>query len=488
MFNSPLPTGQSPVPRILLCLALVLLFSRDSSLAEDGPVFQAGAATSNITPPLGESIIGGWLPFPAEEIHDELHARCLVLDDGKTKLAIVICDILGMPREVIDLAAKRITKSVGIPQSHILISATHTHSATTARGPKGVMWEDELTDYQEFLAVRIADGVQRAAKHLEPAEIAWGSAMEPTEVFNRRWEVTDPALLKNPFGKTDEVRMNPPRGSKALVRPAGPIDPEIGFFSVRTTSGQPIALYANYSLHYVGGVPRGEVSADYFGYVCRHLEEQFQRDGDIPFVGMLTNGTSGDINNINFQQSSGRREPYDKMKEVARKVADKIIAAEKGLSYSKECSLDADAVDLPLTLRKPTPETLQYLNDFVAGQAEDFRGKEKSYLDRLTKLKDGPDSIAVRLQVLKLGNRSICSLPFETFVEIGLELKRRTPFQQTFTVELANGWHGYLPTPAQHKRGGYETWIGTNFVQKDASEKIVESLLKLSAKLHESSE
>ncbi|MCH1440499.1 MAG: hypothetical protein L7W43_12635, partial [Rubripirellula sp.] len=53
------------------------------------PVLRAGAAMVDITPPLGELVVGGFVPFPANEIHDPLHARCLVLDDGKNRMAIV---------------------------------------------------------------------------------------------------------------------------------------------------------------------------------------------------------------------------------------------------------------------------------------------------------------------------------------------------------------------------------------------------------------
>lgn len=468
-----------------VCFAVLLVVclpatGQEAAAPSPEKIFRAGAAASNITPPLGENIIGGWEPFPAKNIHDELHARCLVLDDGKNKIAIVICDLLGIPREVIDAAKVRINDTVGIPDSHVLIAATHTHSATTARGPKGVMWKDDSTEYQRFLAGRIADGVHRAVNHLEPAVIGWGRAEEPSEVFNRRWEVTDASLLKNPFGGTDQVRMNPPAGSASLVRPAGPVDPEIGFVSVKGVDGRPIALLANYSLHYVGGVPNGDVSADYFGYFCRDIEQRFSRDDDVPFVGMLTNGTSGDINNINFREPGVHRAPYEKMKEVANKVADRVYEAHRTVEFRNWVALDALAMDLPLTLRKPTPETLHFLSQITATQPAEPLSKERIYLDRLTKLQDGPETIDARLQVLKIGSLSISAIPFETFVEIGLELKSRTPFSQTFTVELANGWYGYLPTPEQHARGGYETWLGTNYVQEDASPKIVDALLKMS--------
>jgi hypothetical protein len=62
-----------------------------------------------------------------------------------------------------------------------------------------------------------------------------------------------------------------------------------------------------------------------------------------------------------------------------------------------------------------------------------------------------------------------------------LEIKEKSPFKTTFTIELANGGYGYLPTPEQHKLGGYETWISINRVEKEASEKIVAKLLGLFA-------
>src|SRR5690606_13874563 len=130
-----------------------------------------------------------------------------------------------------------------------------------------------FTDYQRFLARRIADTIQRAIDHLEPARIGWGAGQDAAHVFNRRWHVSDEALRRNPFGGVDTVRMNPPAGSPSLIKPAGPTDPEIPFFSIQARDGRPIAVLAAYSLHYVGGVPRGTVSADYFGLFSQRLAE-----------------------------------------------------------------------------------------------------------------------------------------------------------------------------------------------------------------------
>ena len=89
------------------------------------------------------------------------------------------------------------------------------------------------------------------------------------------------------------------------------------------------------------------------------------------------------------------------------------------------------------------------------------------------------ETITIIIQAIRIGDLAVCGIPFETFVEIGLDLKKRSPFPQTMVVGLANGRHGYLPTPEHHKLGGYETWLGTNRVEKEASRKIVARVQEL---------
>ena len=206
---------------VIICAAFVLAAAANAPTAKADPaherVLRAGAAIADITPPLGEMVVGGFAPFPAAEVHDKLHARCLVLDDGQTQIAFVICDNLGIIREVYDEARELIAKETKLPVDNILMAATHTHSGTRAR----------MSKYRPIVVRGIAKAVRQASNHLEPAKIGWGSIDEPTEVFNRRWFVSDPELRKNPFGGVDQVRMNPPRGNPKLEKPAGPIDPEI---------------------------------------------------------------------------------------------------------------------------------------------------------------------------------------------------------------------------------------------------------------------
>ena len=471
-------------------MALMFVFGcMFGASAQDNRQLKAGAVAANITPPLGSSIIGGFRPIPATHIHDDLFARCIVLDDGSTKIAIVVADILGIPREIADLAKKQISKHTEIPPSHVLISATHTHSAATPRGPQAVFWPDEVSEYGRFLAQRISDGVRRALNQLEPAKIGWGVAEERNEVFNRRWHAGDAGILANPFGGVDRVRMNPPRNHSSLDVPAGPTDPEICFLSIQATNGRPIALLANYSLHYVGGVNTGDISADYFGYFSQYIEQKIGAAKVEPkFVGVLSNGTSGDINNINFQPppDSKRYGRYEKMQEVALHVATKVHQAYTAIKYENQVQLGALQKDIQLKLRQPSEAMLKHFEEALKLPEGKFisHPMEKVYASRIAKLKDGPDSITASIQVIRIGDTGISAIPFETFVEIGLRLKAQSPFKNSFTIELANGWYGYLPTPEHHRLGGYETWLGTNWVEIYASDKITTELLQMYHTLH----
>ncbi|MFM7166491.1 MAG: neutral/alkaline non-lysosomal ceramidase N-terminal domain-containing protein, partial [Planctomycetaceae bacterium] len=171
-----------------LSVCLMFLFAAGELCAGE---LRAGAATSNITPAIGGDIVGGFQPIPATHIHDELHVRCLVLDDGSSRVALVVCDLLGLHRCVSDGARKQIQERLGIPAEHVLISATHTHSAVSALGGVRYAIDAEPDEYQRFVISRIVDGVQRAVNLLRPAELAFGTVEIGEHVFNRRWFMRD---------------------------------------------------------------------------------------------------------------------------------------------------------------------------------------------------------------------------------------------------------------------------------------------------------
>lgn len=462
-------------------LALILAFCGTVDAAD----LKAGAATSNITPPIGLPIIGGFSPAPSTHVHDELHARCLVLDDGETKVALVICDLLGVHYLVSQEARKQIEETLQIPAANVLIAGTHTHSASSALGTDRLRYEQTLDDYQKFVATRIVDGVRRAANQLKPAELAFGTVDVPEHLNNRRWFMRPGTMPMNPFGATDEkVKMNPPGGSPDLIEPAGPIDPAVAFFAVREADGgRPLALFATYGLHYVGnnGGPGNAVSADYFGLFAEEIAARLNAERlDPPFVGAMFNGTSGDINNNNFvTPRKVRRGPGEQSRYVASDVADKVAEAMKSLKFSKAVPLKAAYREPQIGWRHPTPEQLAWAKKTLDDPASaPSRVTSVSYANRFLRMADYPATGAVPVQVLRIGETIVGTLPCEVFAEIGLEFKERAK-QPAFLISLAHGYFGYLPTPRHFPLGGYETWLGTNRLEEQASVKLLDELMQL---------
>lgn len=441
---------------------------------------RAGAATEDITPkqwPL--HIRGGFVPPLVHAAHDPLHSRAIVLEDGAIRLAIVVVDNCLIDRKELDEAKERATKASGIPIHRMLIAATHTHSAPFSNASNGT--PEELA-YREQMIQGIADSIVQAAQKLQPARIGWQGQDLTDEVFNRRWFLKPGTMPMNPFGSTNDiVKMNPGAGRPNLINPAGPTDPEVSILSIQDNSGRPMGLLANYSLHYVGSIPGNQVSADYFGEFARlmavRLRRSPSRDG---FVGILSNGTSGDINNIDFSGRRPPREPFEQIRIVAGKVADSAYWAYQKTRHSDQVSIDMIERILPLQVRRPTPEDLTRSRRYLElGNSKEVPSLGLAYARRILDLAEGPDTIEAKIQVIRIGDLAICTFPFETFVEIGLRLKDQSPFEDTFIMELANGAYGYLPTREQHAFGGYETWMGTSRVQFDANEILEKNLLEM---------
>ncbi|QOV91975.1 neutral/alkaline non-lysosomal ceramidase N-terminal domain-containing protein [Humisphaera borealis] len=468
-------------------VAVCLLSLVTSAIAADKPALRAGAAASDITPkefPL--NMPGGFSANMAEKAHDPLHARAMVLDDGKTTIAMVVVDNLGASPEVLDEAKAIASKQTGIPTSQMLVSSTHTHSAPSSNSTSS----PQSIAYRKVIVDGIADSIIRAHAGLRNAAVGAASHPLPDEVFNRRWYLKPGKMPLNPYGKLDTVKMNPGTSPDVLDRPAGPTDPDITVISVQDAKRRPIALFANYSLHYVGGMPPAQVSADYYGEFARLMPSRVR--GDENFVAMMSNGTSGDINNIPFGIVRPPREPFEQIRIVAGKAADTAYLAQRKIEkHSSDATLGMLQREITLKYRRPTPEQVEAARAIV-------KIKDKDEIEKLPRLAQNyarstiaaaeraEDTLTVKIQAIRIGDLAVCGFPFETFVETGLDMKKRSPFPQTMVIGLANGRHGYLPTPEQHKLGGYETWLGTNVVQEDASVILSNNLLEMLGELKKS--
>ena len=443
-----------------------------------GARLRAGAATVDITPKPGVSLDGTISkPGPVRRIHDRLHARTLVLDDGSTRLAIVLCDVCMIGRDVVDRAKELARRQTSIRPDHMLVAATHSHAVVRAihvgRGPL----DDE---YHRLLAERIAASIRRAEEHLAPARIAWGSFDKPEYVRCRRSLCREGSVGKNPFGESGERVASVAMPKRNVIGPAGPTDPQFFILSVQHADGKPLAVLGNYSVHYCGGYQRGAVSADYFGWYARALEATLDAGPDHPpFVGMMSNGTSGNTGAI---ASGGKRwRPFEWMKVAGRALADQTVRTMRSFTYRSHVDLDAAQRELELGVRRPGAERVAWARAVLAqGKPPYPHHWTPIYARETLALADYPPRTKLVLQALRIGELGVAAVPCEVFAETGLAIKKASPLRATFTIELANGYGGYLPPPKQHRLGGYETWPArSSFLEVDAEPKIRDTVLEL---------
>lgn len=459
--------------------AAMVAYHGPSLHADDGQTatkgFRAGAHAIDITPSKLPVIVnGGFTERTSNQVADPLHARCLVLDNGPTRLAIAVVDSCVIPQPVIDETKRLAHQATGIPEQRILISATHTHSAPSLAALLGSRAEEP---YTEYLPGRIAEGIQQAAANQAPARIGWTTIDVPEGTSCRRWITRPDRLGTDPFGaKTVRAMMHPGFRNPDYIGPAGPEDSELGILAVQSVEGRPIALLANYSMHYHGSPA---LSADYYGAFAAEISRLIGAEHtNPPFVGIMSQGTSGDLHNRDYDLPKFR---WDKgMHQYAQAIAQKAFVAYQAVKYRDWVPLAAAERELTLHRRVPDAERLAWAKDMAAKIGERLP-KTQPEIYALEALHLHADPVRTfKLLALRIGDLGIAAIPCEVFGITGLKLKAQSPFATTINFELANGYEGYIPPPEQHKLGGYTTWPARSAALEETAEpKIVEAMLGL---------
>lgn len=419
---------------------------------------KVGAAAVDVTPAMFPVLVnGGMIAHSATKATSPLHARAIVLDDGRERIAIVVVDSCMMAREFLDdvkgLAATR-TK---IRPDRMTISATHTHTAPSSMGALGT---DSDSAYVPFLRVRIAEAIAQAQSHLEPAQVGWAVRNAADYTALRRWIIRPDRVANDPFGNpTLRANMHAGANWDNVTGEAGPEDPNLSLISFQSLSGRPIAVLANFSMHYFSGVE--PLNADYYGLFCEGLKNVLspnESKDHPPFVAVMSHGCSGDI----WRRDYSHKPPYpDQNWTVTSYASDMVRIAESGLKsmkYNTNADLAMTEARMRLTYRTPDVQRLQWAKTIVAGMGdrppktiEEVYAREQVFLHQA-------QSTEICQQAIRIGDIAIATTPTETYALTGLKLKHRSPFEKTIVIELANGGDGYLPPPEHHVLGGYNTW------------------------------
>lgn len=456
---------------VSIAAAWVLIFGLGASTAE--AELRAGAAVVDVTPrTLPVLVNGSMLSRSVDKVNTPLNARALALSDGPTTLAIVVVDSCMMPRLLLDEAKAAAAKATGIPMDHMLISATHTHSAGSCMGALGT---DADPSYTPWLTGKLVEAIEAAVARLRPARVGFGSADAAEFTALRRWIRRPDRLAADPFGNpTVRANMHAATELNDVTGESGPEDPQLSLIAVQSREGEPIAVLANFSMHYFGD---RDLSADYFGLFCEGLKQRIAPDTD--FVGIMSHGCSGDI----WRRDYTRPESWNPDQTIAQYtdgLLEIAMGAYKRIEYRDDADLAMAERRMTLNYRVPDKQRLEWaqrivqaMGDRLPKTTEEVYAREQIFLHERRQAE-------IVVQGIRIGQIGIATTPNETYALTGLKIKAASPLPQTMVIELANGGDGYIPPPEQHLLGGYNTWAARSAgLEVTAEPRIAEACIEL---------
>jgi neutral ceramidase len=445
----------------LILLGLPAVGLADESKPAAAP-FKAGFAERDITPEIGMEAPGGYGKSYHRSIHDPCKVRASVFDDGRSKVAIVGIDALGIRRETVTKVRKAIEEKTGIPADAIQIVASHSHSS----GPlvwimpgefdhasdlvKRLAYEQSTCVDPKYLAKveeALIDAVAEAHDRRVESKAGVGKGREETVAFNRRFK------MRNGLSYT-----HPGQGNPDIIEPAGPVDPEVGVIGAWDAKdpSKLLGCIVNFSCH--ATTSPGGISANYPHYLEKVIQGYYGKDCVVVFVA----GASGDVTQVDnlspHQNPTGDR--WAQL--VGGKVGAEALKVLLSMEPGTHAPIAARDKVWKIQRRVPRPERVEKSLAIVEGDkskadpTEWTFAKEIVMLDALLKKEPAAE---VEVQVVQVGPAVFVSDPAEYFCEYGLEIKAASGFPFTFPVSLANGCVGYVPTEASFGAdgGGYET-------------------------------
>ncbi|TKJ37396.1 MAG: hypothetical protein CEE38_07795 [Planctomycetes bacterium B3_Pla] len=431
----------------------------------------AGVAVTDITPPVGYRMSGYFRERLSTGTSNPLRAKAVVIRQGRESAAMVSCDIIGLSPEVSSRARKLAAKKTGIPAANILLAATHSHTGPLYFGALRKHFHHraiaasgsdpyEKVDYSSRLVRRIVKAITQADAAAKPVRLEAGKAKQQGLSFNRRFHM-----------KNGTVRFNPGIQNPDIVRVAGPIDPEVGIVFFRETNAdRNVAAMVNFALHLdtVGGT---EYAADYPFYVEQSLREKYGKD----LVLLYGTGTCGDINHIDVTKRERLKTDY-----IGRTLGETVCANAESLKTIAEPALAVrrEIVDVPL--QHYGPEKVAWARESI----EKVGTRELSFLEQVEAYKilavemRQSRTIPLEVQVFRLSRDvAVVGLPGEVFVDLGLAIKRSSPFATTIVIELCQDAPGYIPTRKAFAEGSYETV--NSRIAPGGGEKMAEAAIRL---------
>lgn len=431
-------------------------------------MLKVGSAQVNITPPVGTVLVGQWVARKSIGINDELFASAMVLDNGKTRLALVSCDVLSIGNTTKRAIRDIVGQETDIPPEHLFLCATHTHTGPAIVSALGTNADPAYTE--QFIKL-VAGAVKMAADRLEDADIGYGSGDGSGWAFPRRYWMKD-----------GTVRMHPRKGDENIVRVQGEADPQLNVLYVKNRAGKMTAILVNFACHstVVGG--DSIISADYPGAIRDVIKKVESEDT----VVLYANGACGNVCQIDVENPNRNEHGHawrERMGLGLAAEALKVMAASDIADTKIQMEIRHEI--LPIPIRDIPQDRLEEARKFFANRPldppptvrEEIVHRELMLLQRE---REKDPNASAELMAIRIGDAAIIGIPAEFFAELGLQIKASSPWHPTFVVELANGCVGYIPTAEAFTGGGYETdLVRSSKLVPEAGEMVVQKAVQL---------
>lgn len=453
--------GYRSRPTAVVHAALFVVATVSLARGSEEPRLSVGAAAVDIPADDAMDMAGGIHAWKAVGAEAPLRASSIVLSLGGEKLAICSCDVLFVQRDFVLPALERVRAATGIPPERVLVHATHTHSAPSATRVHGYARDERFV---EGLARAIADSCIAAAADAErhpDCRLRYRLGEESSVGQNSRILLGDGTIFW--IGKRDDA-----------VRPTGPFDPELPVLAFETAAGAPVATLFNHSTHCIGAREGGKRSPAFYGLAAQELERETGG------VHVFLQGASGSTHNLTVPPAEMVLRIKDAVERArsaaAPRAVTRLAALEEPFEFRVRVfdeSAEEEAVTSYCRKRVEGEEAAESIAAVFRTQRAEIaphRGEKR----------------VTSIQTMIVGDVAIVGVPAEFFTVLGQEIKRQSPFRDTFVAELSDDWIGYVPDRRGHELGGYQTWTGHHsYCEPGTGERMVAAAVSQLQRLHE---
>lgn len=409
----------------------MLLLSAITVVPAEPNSLRAGASIIDITPASDAALTMSGYSGRTEgfkSIHDPLHVRTIVVDDGNAQAAIISCEVLYFTHPLWERITQRITEQTGLPRENILLAGVHTHAAPTLAAPAGSQLQPKQAEYVAQLEKWIVESVRQAKANLKPARVGFGTGKALVNMNRRARDGEGGWMIGN--------------------NPEGVSDKTVTVVKFESEAGEPIAVFSNYGVHgTVLGPANLQISGDLPGAAARFVEAHLGEKVVAPW----TSGTAGDQDPV-YRVGTD----FHNVTALGAILGEEIVRVARSIRTSPRGRIRAvqSIVTCPgkRTTQAPGP------------------GREYKFEDA--------DPVPVRLSLLVVNDIAFAGISGEVLTNIGLRIKKESPFNRTVVVTQCNGASGYLPDDAAYEQVSYEI-TATRVKRGCAENSIVDRFLQM---------